>query len=172
MPSTRVYYSAAARWCRMSTDSYNVICHVIERRPTFSSRRNFFEFHFNPMGTGGLFRPRVIKMLAISKPMIQLPWFFLTFPQLMNTTGLLKKFICTLVKILCFLILFYVVSRLLANDATLHIWLHSLSALTNRLQIASDHLWKIGRYDFLVLKVNVTHAGNHCIRSVPANFIK
>ena len=28
----------------------------------------------NPMGTGGgLFRPRVIKMLAISKPMIQLP---------------------------------------------------------------------------------------------------
>ena len=47
---------------------------------------------FNPMGTGGgLFRPRVIKMLAISKPMIQLPWFFLTFPQLMNTTGLPKK---------------------------------------------------------------------------------
>ena len=44
------------------------------------------------MGTGGgLFRPRVIKMLAISKPMIQLPWFFLTFPQLMNTTGLPKK---------------------------------------------------------------------------------
>ena len=30
-------------------------------------------------------------MLAISKPMIQLPWFFLTFPQLMNTTGLPKK---------------------------------------------------------------------------------
>ena len=45
----------------------------------------------NPMGTGGLFRPRVIKMLAISKPMIQLPWFFLTFLQLMNTTGLPKK---------------------------------------------------------------------------------
>ena len=28
---------------------------------------------FNPMGTGGLFRPWVIKMLAISKRMIQLP---------------------------------------------------------------------------------------------------
>ena len=26
-------------------------------------------------------------------------------------------------------------------------WLHSLSALTNRQQIASDHLWEIGRYD-------------------------
>jgi len=25
------------------------------------------------MGTGGFFRPRVIKILAISKPMIQLP---------------------------------------------------------------------------------------------------
>jgi len=60
--------------------------------------------NFNPMGTGGgLFRPRVIKMLAISKPMIQLPWFFLTFPQLMNTTGLPKKIICTLVIILFYL---------------------------------------------------------------------
>jgi len=39
--------------------------------------------------------------------MIQLPSFFLTFPQLMYTTGLPKKFICTLVIILCYFILFY-----------------------------------------------------------------
>ena len=50
-----------------------------------------FHNHLTLWVPGGLFRPRVIKMLAISKPMIQLPWFFLTFPQLMNTTGLPKK---------------------------------------------------------------------------------
>ena len=70
---------------------------------------------------GGLFPPRVIKMLAISKPMIQLLCFFLTFPQLMNTTGLPKKIICTLVIILCYLILFYEARRLLVNDATLRV---------------------------------------------------
>ena len=70
--------------------------------------------YFNPMGTGGLFHPRVIKMLAISKPMIQLLWFFLTFPQLMHTKGLSKN-ICTLVIILCYFILFYEVSRYRAN---------------------------------------------------------